>query len=470
MKLKSVEIENYRAIEHLRLPLDPSLTVLHGGNTCGKTSVLSAIAVGLGVIPDLLPGVSGIDLLETDLRVGESFVQIDLTSTDGLSWKRERFAREPYGPPADPRLAGMRERFVEEDLETPETTTRGLDALKDAVSEIVRADREANPPVELPVVAFYDTDRAVLDIPEGWRRSGGDIPPYARRMARGDESVVVERRRPFRYEALEGSLTARAKYGQLLQWFRAKEDEELREQRKRRDFDYREKDLAAVRSAISSMLNGVSEPHIEVRPARFLVSVEVEKERVGTLALDQLSDGERAVLALAADLAWRMAEGNPHLENPLESEAIVLIDEVELHLHPSWQQRILIDLQRTFPNTQFIVSTHSPQVLTTVEPEHIVELARKDGRIVAGSTAGWTYGAEAGDVLSVVMGVDERPINDFAEALAGYRRLVSEGRGETEEAVALRATLERLSPEDPALASADLEIRQRRLFEEMAKS
>ena len=70
MKLKSVEIENYRAIEKLRLPLHPKLTVLHGANTCGKTSVLSAIAVGLGVIPELLPGCSGIDFLETDLREG----------------------------------------------------------------------------------------------------------------------------------------------------------------------------------------------------------------------------------------------------------------------------------------------------------------------------------------------------------------------------------------------------------------
>ena len=106
------------------------------------------------------------------------------------------------------------------------------------------------------------------------------------------------------------------------------------------------------------------------------------------LELDQLSGGQRAVLALAADLAWRMAQGNPHLDGPLRSEAIVLIDEVELHLHPSWQQRILNDLRRTFPNAQFIVSTHSPQVLTTVEPKHIIELAREDGRIVAGPRMG----------------------------------------------------------------------------------
>ena len=137
MKLKSVEIDNFRAIEQLRLPLDPSLTVLHGGNTCGKTSVLSAIAVGLGVIPELLPGVSGIDFLETDLRAGESFVQVDLTTTEDDSWKRER------------RLGTK--------------TDHGLDAgLRERLSEVTRADEEARSPVELPIVVFYATNRVAL--------------------------------------------------------------------------------------------------------------------------------------------------------------------------------------------------------------------------------------------------------------------------------------------------------------------
>ena len=116
----------------------------------------------------------------------------------------------------------------------------------------------------------------------------------------------------------------------------------------------------------------MSDPHVDVDPLRFSLSVTLQEGRKNTLELDQLSGGQRAILALAADLAWRMAQGNPHLEDPLASEAIVLIDEVELHLHPSWQQRILNDLRRTFPNAQFIVSTHSPQVLTTVEPKNIV--------------------------------------------------------------------------------------------------
>ena len=218
------------------------------------------------------------------------------------------------------------------------------------------------------------------------------------------------------------------------------------------------------------MLDGVSDPRVEVDPLRFSVSVESKEGSTATLELDQLSGGQRAVLALAADLAWRMAQGNPHLGDPLGSEAVVLIDEIELHLHPSWQQRILNDLRRTFPNAQFIVSTHSPQVLTTVEPEHVVELAREDGRIVAGAAAGWTYGAEAGDVLSVVMGVDERPANDFTEKLARYRRLINDDQGESEEALALRQELQRRSPDDPALGRADLEIRRRKLFREVGDS
>lgn len=449
MKLETVQIDNYRAIEQLRLPLDPDLTVLHGGNTCGKTSVLNAVAVGLGAIPDLLPGVSGIDFLHTDLRTGESAVQVDLTAADGLSWRRERV----YGSPD----------------ETPKTVLRGLNPLKGTLLRSVRADREAQPPVDLPVVAYYDTDRAVLDVPESWRGSG-DVPPYPTRADDGTAAAAVDRWDFPRCAALDGALAARAKYSRLLQWFRAKEDEELREQRKRRDFDFRRRDLSAVRRAISSMLDSVSEPRIEVRPLRFLVTARLDGGHSDTLEIDQLSDGQRAVLALAADLARRMAQANPHLDDPLASEAVVLIDEVELHLHPSWQQRILTDLRRTFPNTQFIVSTHSPQVLTTVEPRHVVQLAREDGRIVAGSAAGWTYGAEAGDVLAAVMGVDQRPDNRFTQVLARYRRLVGDDLGESEEALALRRELNAMSADDPALDRADIEIRRRKRFRELGRS
>ena len=131
---------------------------------------------------------------------------------------------------------------------------------------------------------------------------------------------------------------------------------------------------------------------------------------------------------------------------------------------------MLADLTRTFPNAQFIVSTHSPQVLTTIKPEQIVELRLESGSIVAEQTSAATYGAEAGDMLTTVMDVKERPDgNELVGALEGYMALVGDGSGESEEAVSLRHLLESLSPHDPALDRADIEIRRRKLLKGMGK-
>ena len=425
MKLERVTIENYRAIERLTLPLDPSLTVFHGDNAHGKTSILSAIAVGLGSIPRLLPGVSGIDFRDTDRRRRRP-LRVELTTTEGVAWDRRR----TFG----------------------QITRRAITqrSLKEVVDAIVSADRDEQEPLDLPIVAFYDTDRAAFDPPRRRRGFKTEFPRYA---------------------ALEGALSARTDFKDFFKWFYAKENEELRHQKERRNFEYRLPDLDSARKAIKSMIPGVSRPRIALSPLRFVVSVKSGPGKSETLSLDQLSGGYRIMLALAADLARRMAQGNPHLDDPLTSEAIVLIDEVELHLHPSWQQRVLTDLSRTFPNAQFIVSTHSPQVLTTVRPEHIIALRREDGHIVAGQATAATYGAEAGDVLLTVMGVDERPSsNEFVDILKDYMDLVGDGWGESEEAVSLRRRLENLSPRDPALDRADIEIRRRKLLEEMGKS
>ena len=430
MKLEFVEIENYRAIDGLRLPLHPSLTVLHGDNAHGKTSVLSAIVVGLGAVLAELPEVRSVGFRTTDRRRASGPMRVSLTTRDGVAWNRRRRTGGGVGNQIAP-------------------TSKRTSHLRERMAEIVHADREGRP-VALPIVAFYDTERAVVDNNLPWRRYfGKDYPRFA---------------------ALEGALTARANFRDFAEWFYAWENEELREQKERRDFDYRLKELDAVRRAIASMVPGASEPHIKHRPRRIMLSFRHDSGETEALSLNQLSGGYRIVLAIAGDLARRMAHGNPHLTDPLASEAIVLIDEIELHLHPSWQQRILTDLTRTFPNTQFIVSTHSPQVLTTLRPEQIVKLSREDGRIVAARTPEPTYGAEAGDVLNVVMGVDERPPNEFADTLKRYMRLIGDDKGESAEAKKLRINLERLSPQDPALATADFEIRRRKLFAKMGAS
>ena len=424
MRLERVEIENYRAIEKLDLPLDPALTVFHGANGHGKTSVLGAIAAGLGSIPMLLPEISGVGFLKTDQR-GQRPLRVMLRTRDGVEWDRRRF--------------GQRKK----------TSRR---TLKEKMEAIVAADREEGEPLDLPIVAFYDTDRAVFDVPHPRRNLKTEFPRYA---------------------ALEGALSPRPNFREFFKWFYAPENEELREKKERRDWDYQLSELKAVRKAIERMAPGVSDPRIKLRPLRFAVSVESEAGKPEELALDQLSGGYRIVLALAADLARRMAQGNPHLADPLESEAVVLIDEVDLHLHPGWQQRVLVDLRRTFPNTQFIVSTHSPQVLTTVDSKHVIHLARPNRTIVAGQSSAPTYGAAAGSVLEAVMGVQERPDaehNEFVQKLGEYMRLVDDRRGRSEEATALRKKLESLSARDPALDAADMEMDRQEIFERLGKA
>ena len=418
MKLRSVEIENFRAIKHLKLSLDDSLTVFHGDNAHGKTSVLSAIAAALGAIPTLLPEVTGISFRDADRRRSARSVRVVLETTDEIKWAiRRGGTRRPTG----------------------------RRSLRDEIRNIIKADEEGRD-VDLPIVAFYDTDRAVFDAPQRRRAFPKEFPRYA---------------------ALEGALSVRPNFRDFFKWFYAKESAELREQRRDRDFVSTE--LEAVRIAITSMIPGARDPRIELGPLRFVVSLYSESEPPEDLTLDQLSGGYRIILGLVADLARRMAQGNPHRTDPLTCEAIVLIDEIELHLHPTWQQRVLADLRRTFPNTQFLVSTHSPQVLTSVQPERIVQLSRKNGTIVANHTSAATYGAEAGAVLATVMGVRTRPANNaFVQKLDQYLRLVADGSGESEAARALRDELNRLSPHDPALDFADVEIRRRNVLKRLA--
>lgn len=120
-----------------------------------------------------------------------------------------------------------------------------------------------------------------------------------------------------------------------------------------------------------------------------------------------LSDGYRCTISLIADIAYRMALLNPQLlDNVLsETDGIVLIDEVDLHLHPTWQKRILKDLMDIFPKVQFIVSTHAPEIINSVKSDSIVIL--KDNAILPAVDE--TYGKDANTILREVMEVSTRP-------------------------------------------------------------
>jgi predicted ATP-binding protein involved in virulence len=438
MKISHITIENFRAIKKLDLPLDPQLTVLVGNNAAGKTTILDAIAVGLGAILTHFPGVSGMKFCDNDIRQEPAtelkdgqvpqqapYTRVTLESIEGIIWditkKRDQTKRTQQAIPPDKKLVQLH------------------DFLENIINDV-----QDGKPTHLPVIAYYGTDRAVLS-----------------------SSLQRDFNKNFnRFKALEDALVATQRFQTMLEWFAFQEDIERREQTQRRDFEYRLPVLESVRQALTQMMPGCSNPRTLINPLRLIVTFEYQSGPQEILSLNQLSDGYRTTLALVMDLARRMAQANPHFHDKAiqQSEAIVLIDEVDLHLHPIWQQQVLVDLVATFPKAQFIVTTHSEKVLTTIKPEHIVLLTRQKDNIFA-EQATSSYGAESGRLLVEIMGVNERPPaekNKFTELLGKYYDLIESNLGESPEALKLRLELNQESPHDPILIKADMEIRRKR--------
>ncbi|RTY35995.1 DUF2813 domain-containing protein [Chlorobium phaeovibrioides] len=326
MRLERLEIENFRSIDRLVLDVGRRLTLLVGNNGAGKTSVLDAMATGFGAALTYLPEVAGRSLSKKDIRQKDNriapYVRIAMSTVSGVKWDRILRRDQMRSTALEvPKPIGVREleRTLEQDVVLP------LDEGKD---------------VELPVIAYYGVSRALLEVP--LRRRG-----FPRQYSR--------------FEALSGALQADSRFKSAFMWFYNKENEEHRLQKDRKSFEVTLPELDAVREAISRMIPDVSEPHIALNPLRFAV-------RRGADALDimQLSDGYKTLLGLVIDLSVRMAQANPHRANPLDAEAVVLIDEIDLHLHPSWQQHVVGDLLRTFTNTQFVLTTHSPFIVESI--------------------------------------------------------------------------------------------------------
>ena len=177
------------------------------------------------------------------------------------------------------------------------------------------------------------------------------------------------------------------------------------------------------------------------------------------IPMSQLSDGYRGTLSLIADIAYRMATLNPQLLDRVleETEGVVLIDEVDLHLHPQWQKRVLRDLTSIFPKVQFIVSTHAPEVINSVRSENLVILEDAQTQ----EPGSQVYGKDVKSLLKEVMGVDERPdvvaqlFNQFYQSL------------EQKDFTAAEDTLNKLDRlregHDPEVTSCRVKLRLERL-------
>ena len=174
------------------------------------------------------------------------------------------------------------------------------------------------------------------------------------------------------------------------------------------------------------------------------------------------------MVAMVADLAYRCVKLNPHLgaEATIKTHGIVMIDEVDMFLHPSWQQSVLGSLQEAFPKIQFIVTTHSPQVLSTVPKECIRVLStNSQGEDIAATPLAASYGEPSNDVLQAIMHVDPQPPVPEKRLLDELTSLVDQGEYQSSRAKKLLAELrQKLNDQHPQILKIERSIRRQEAF------
>ncbi|HHY0819055.1 TPA: AAA family ATPase, partial [Klebsiella pneumoniae] len=204
---------------------------------------------------------------------------------------------------------------------------------------------------EFPLIAYYGTGRALTPT-----NSKVAINPFEKEI---------------RGEGYDSALDAKVNYGIIKNWFSKIEVDELRKRDEKKDHEYIHPAKKLVSETVYQIVDRATNLEFDKNSNDIVVHWKNEQDECVKLTLEQLSDGYRNMVSLTIDLVRRAYLLNPTSNNPLAVNGIVLIDEVELHLHPRWQQKVLNDLTHLFKNVQFIVTTHSPQVLTTIKADSI---------------------------------------------------------------------------------------------------
>ena len=326
MKLQRLTATNFKGFTEFDLSLEGRSTVIAGINGVGKSTVLSAIAYLMHIWLNRLNPAQGkaFETIPPDaIAVGANSVtmECEIKMDDVLyTLGRQRKA-----------LEANRRRGAQSFFSVPYA------AFTDTFRNAYLKDNAGT----MPIFAHYGVNRSVTSVTMKSVKEG-----HADKLA-----------------ALERAADNQANFQKFFEWYREQEADEAIALSQ--NTEYRNKSLELVRAVISDMVDGVEDLHVRRNPTRMTAIKDGKEMRV-----DQLSDGEKCTLALFGDLVKRLALANPGLDNPLDGEGIVLIDEIELHLHPTWQRKILGKLKKHFPNVQFIVSTHSPQVLGEATNEY----------------------------------------------------------------------------------------------------
>lgn len=316
MKIKHVIIENFRAIKKLDFECSGKVNVFIGDNSVGKTTVLEAIFVLCSWLNAKLslPKGRGRSIRKEDIRIGAEYCFLSI-------------AVEYKGKSAQWSLM----RGISSDNSSEkQTDLRELETL-------VRYIRE-----------FNDDGKSLFSI-------------YG--VNRNLSSINIDKRVYGKKEVTRdviGNSIARTSWKQFFNWYYERENEENR-MKARFSFQYHDESLDAIRECLNEVFPDYHNLRVEDRPTRFVIEKDGHE-----INFDRLSDGEKYYITLVLDIARRLSMQSGGQGPILNGELIVLIDELDLHLHPSWQLQMVSNLERKFPNCQFFVSSHSPLVLSSL--------------------------------------------------------------------------------------------------------
>jgi predicted ATP-binding protein involved in virulence len=425
MLIKNLHLQDFRCFADLEMDFHEQLTVIVALNGQGKTAIVEAISIALSTFVGAFDLGKAKHIERTDARYG---------SRTGLQVEQ----KYPVSIAADLQLSDGRLISIRRMLSGPKSksTIKEATSLTQYGKELQNQIRQKSL-TTLPVVAYYSTGRL-------WK---------ARKFSNRKVLTVS------RSLGYEDCLSSASSFAQVQAWIVTATLAQLQKPQ-----HILGQSLQAIQEAVNQALHseGWENFHYNLSYEELVM----QKGEQEILPVSLLSDGTRTMISLIADLAFRCVclNGLSGLDSPLNSPGIVMIDEIDLHLHPRWQQRVLHSLRRAFPKIQFIVTTHSPQVLSTVDRTSIRLLSQTNDddlpTMHSETPRLQTQGVSSSDILAQVMGVDPVPDQEAAHWLSEYKALIQQNQQETELTQRLRQQLEQhFGPEHPVIVDCDRLIR-----------